>query len=63
MKVNPYRKTQQPQNVQYQTLEARSQSFENDIWLRHDNRHAPSAEDLAEAGFYFVGGLEQDRMG
>jgi len=54
--------TQQPQNVQYQTLEARSQSFENDIWLRHDNRHAPSAEDLAEAGFYFVGGLEQDRM-
>ena len=38
-------------------------SFENEIWERHDNRHAPSAEDLAEAGFYFVGGLEQDRMG
>merc|ERR1711892_13845 len=54
--------TQQPHNAVYTTLEARQSSFENEIWERHDNRHAPSAEDLAEAGFYFVGGLEQDRM-
>merc|ERR1712131_446605 len=54
--------TQTPQNLDYQTQEARLASFDNEIWLRQDNRNAPSAESLAQAGFFFVGGLEQDRL-
>merc|ERR1711953_99469 len=52
---------QLPINPQYDTAENRLESFDSEIWRRRENEHCPPADLLANAGFYFVGGLEQVR--
>lgn len=53
--------TQAPHNPEYLSVEARASSFDNETWHNRENEDTPPSEELANAGFYFVGGLEQGR--
>ena len=49
--------------LQYSSVEARASSYDNETWHNRENEDTPPAEELANSGFYFVGGLEQGREG